>query len=77
MDFVKVQIPCHRDFGRKRVTTLRYSRLPDQSIVFGPFNGCEFMDGSPACTRCLTEGQQFLQNARDMDTIATRYPFAE
>lgn len=77
MNFVKVQIPCRRDFGQKRVTMLRYSTLSDQTLVFGKFNGCDFMDGSPECSQCLAEEQQFLQNVRDLDTLVMRYQFAK
>lgn len=52
MYFVNFTVLCPRD-ARIYKMQIRADKLPDGSLLPSPCNGCDFLNGSPVCAKCI------------------------
>lgn len=50
-DFVHFKINCPRDCGKIYPGEIVFVNENDERLPL-PFNGCEFLNGSPSCEKC-------------------------
>jgi hypothetical protein len=50
---VTYSVNCPRDFGKVYKMTISVIKLKDGSYLPSPCNGCEELNGSHVCTRCI------------------------
>lgn len=50
---VTYSVNCPRDFGKAYNMEIRLVKLEDGSYLPSPCNGCDELNGSPVCTRCI------------------------
>lgn len=53
MKEITYQVRCPRDFGAIYSMTIRLAHLEDGSYLPSPCNGCENLNGLPACSYCV------------------------
>lgn len=53
MHKVTFSVNCHRDFNKVYSMTIYLVKLKDGSYLPSPCNGCENLNGSSVCTRCI------------------------
>ena len=53
MIHVTYKVNCPRDFGKVYSMTIRLLELDDGSLLPSPCNGCDELNGSSACNRCI------------------------
>lgn len=50
---VTYSVNCPRDFGKVYNMEIRLVKLEDGSYLPSPCNGCDELNGSSVCTRCI------------------------
>lgn len=50
---VTYSVNCPRDFGKVYSMEIRLVKLEDGSYLPSPCNGCDELNGSSVCTRCI------------------------
>lgn len=53
MKEITYQVQCPRDIGEVYSMTIRLARLKDGSYLPSPCNGCDNLNGLPACAFCI------------------------
>ena len=53
MKEITYQVKCPRDFGKIYSITIRLALLEDGSYLPSPCDGCNNMNGLPACIYCV------------------------
>lgn len=58
--FINQELDCPAAPFRKEPIELAYAFTPEGQPVFRPFNGCESLNGSETCTKCLDRVNKFI-----------------
>lgn len=53
MKEITYSVNCPRDSNKVYKMSIRLAKLPDGSYLPSPCNGCDNLNGSSVCTRCI------------------------
>lgn len=76
LEYQHILVRCPRDPWQQRVITLQYLRK-DSKVIYSPCNGCEYLNGDPACAECLSLINQYILRDISKPVDFSSHPFIQ
>ena len=66
MEHLQFIVNCPRDYGRRYKMEIIFSEINGRPFPF-PCNGCDWMNGDPACLQCVTNLDSMFRRNPDLN----------